>query len=714
MAPPRVSIPRVRLDSIRLKARPDGPLLVPTGPGQPIWTPRRYDRLADEGFIINAIVYRCVSLIADGIASLVLEVRRDRTALDSHPLYTLLARPNPLQPGAQFMHAITAFELIAGQSYIHATRPSPSRPPLELWALRPDRVKIVPAENGMPMGFEYEANGRKIVFPVDPITGQGEVLHLKTFHPLDDWYGLSPIEPAARSIDQDNAAGAHNAALLQNQARPSGAFIHQGALDADKRKAAEEVLRSWYTGSNKAGLPVVLGGGWTFTEMNITPKDLDFYEGMQHHARRICAAFNVPHVLVVPGESTYSNRREAREELYENCVLPRADKLMDALNGWLAPMFGPGIEIAYDPDQIPALANKREIIRAGARSDWRDGLIKHGEAREALGYMPDPAAAELYRHDIMQAMIPASIDQPGAGDEARDDEDKGNALDGLASIKAAKPATEHGGRVKALGDDILGALDDGDMIDLMLPAIRDTVFSFGQAELDRLGIGIRFDLFDSKVADFLREWGAERVTGYVTRTTKRQIGATIAEAIEGGETQFQMVKRIQKVFDQATGVRARTIAQTETVRASNFGALEAIVQSGLAHKQWLSTRDERTRGNKPEDTADHKGLDLVIVPVTDDFVDPRNGHRFQHPGASPHAEDVVNCRCVVSAYDVEEEDEQRADVAAMETKAAMIWKQRDAQRLPFAQHLEALAIQGFYGQLERVMRVLRRTAEPTA
>jgi phage portal protein BeeE len=48
---------------------------------------------------------------------------------------------------------------------------------------------------------------------------------MKTFHPLDDWYGQSPMEAAACAIDIHNAGGAWNKALIDNSARPSGALV---------------------------------------------------------------------------------------------------------------------------------------------------------------------------------------------------------------------------------------------------------------------------------------------------------------------------------------------------------------------------------------------------------------------------------------------------------------------------------------------------------
>ena len=72
------------------KASATHPLLVHLGIGQPRWTPRRYDKLAEEGYQNNVIAYRCVRLIAQNAASvpwLARERRGERTReLEQHPL----------------------------------------------------------------------------------------------------------------------------------------------------------------------------------------------------------------------------------------------------------------------------------------------------------------------------------------------------------------------------------------------------------------------------------------------------------------------------------------------------------------------------------------------------------------------------------------------------------------------------------------------------
>ena len=88
-------------------------------------------------------------------------------------------------------------------------------------------MKVIPGRTGLPSGYEYRVGGAKKEWKADPKTGQSLIRHLKTFNPLDDFYGQSPLEAAARAIDLRNALDDHNNALVRNQARPSGALVFE-------------------------------------------------------------------------------------------------------------------------------------------------------------------------------------------------------------------------------------------------------------------------------------------------------------------------------------------------------------------------------------------------------------------------------------------------------------------------------------------------------
>ncbi len=111
--------------------------------GQPVWTPKRFDRLAEEGFSKNVIVYRAISLITKGAASVPWKLYRGQEELYDHAVLDLLHHPNPRQGGAAFIESVLGFKLLAGNSYIEAVCDKIGMP-AELYSLRPDRIKIIP------------------------------------------------------------------------------------------------------------------------------------------------------------------------------------------------------------------------------------------------------------------------------------------------------------------------------------------------------------------------------------------------------------------------------------------------------------------------------------------------------------------------------------------------------------------------------------------
>lgn len=384
--------------------------------GAPVWTPRRYECLADEAYLRNAVAFRCVKLIASAAASApwLLSTKAGQE-VDEHPLLNLLKRPAPMVGGHSLFEAVYAYLLLAGNSYLEGVGPNDKAPPRELWALRPDRMKVLAGGFGLPKGYEYQANGNAIKWDVDPITGRGPIIHVKEFHPLNDWYGLSRVEPAAYGVDRHNAASAHNKALLDNGARPSGALVFEPIKmpDGSVQTAPEAVIKKAETdlraktGPKEAGRVHVFGGSVHWEEMGITPKDMDFAEGKADAARDICLSFGVPHILVVPGTQTYNNIREAKLELWEDTILPLIDKVADQLDAQLCPQFGDGLALGIDLDEIPALEPRREARRTSVVTLLDKGVIDPDEAREALQYGPRKAGSVT---KIDAAVLKALVD----------------------------------------------------------------------------------------------------------------------------------------------------------------------------------------------------------------------------------------------------------------------------------------------------------------
>ncbi|KAB2845841.1 MAG: phage portal protein, partial [Hyphomicrobiaceae bacterium] len=280
------------------KASATGPLFAFEHMGEPVWSPRDYAAFAREGFMQNAVVYRSVRMIAECGASVPLLLYAGDQEIEQHPLVDLLRRPNPLQSGTDLLECWFGHLLVAGNSYLEAVVAGGEVN--ELYCLRPDRMRVVPGPNGWPEGYEYRVGERVARFHQDAGLSAQPILHMSLFHPLNDHYGMSPIEAAATAIDLHNAATKWNKALLDNAARPSGALVYggtRGSLTGEQFERLKAELSESFAGARNAGRPMLLEGGLDWKALSLSPKDMDFMEAKHGAAREIALALGVPPML---------------------------------------------------------------------------------------------------------------------------------------------------------------------------------------------------------------------------------------------------------------------------------------------------------------------------------------------------------------------------------------------------------------------------------
>lgn len=363
-------------------------------PGQAVWMDRNYAQFSQEAYVRNVIAYRAMEMVAVAAASVPMDLvavggRGTRKDVKAHPLLDLLAKPNPAQGGAEFFQALYKYRLISGNAFVQGAGPKDGAPK-ELYLLRPDRVAIIAGKGMLPAGYRYTVGDVTKDYPVDRISGMSMVLHIKSFHPMNDWYGLSPVEAAAYSIDQHNQSGAWNQALLQNGARPSGALVVRpdaaagGVLSEDQYTRVKQQIDDQFTGPANAGRPLLLEGGLDWKEMSLSPHDMDFVQAKHSSARDIALAFGVPpQLLGIPGDNTYANLQEARLALWEQTVVPLVTATADALSGWFAPKFGERLQLVPNTDEVSALALRNQAIWDRVE---RASFLTNEEKRAAVGY----------------------------------------------------------------------------------------------------------------------------------------------------------------------------------------------------------------------------------------------------------------------------------------------------------------------------------------
>jgi hypothetical protein len=172
---------------------------------------------------------------------------------------------------------------------------------------------------------------------------------------------------------------------------------------------------------------------------------------------------------------------------------------------------------------------------------------------------------------------------------------------------------------------------------------RGRVITF--QNLQNHGMQIRFTEFDKWTADYLKN----KVYTFSQSTFDALVGDvadSLHQAYEHGLGINDAASELRKVFRGLREYRLRLIARTEINSAQNEGTQKTMEEYGVQHKQWLTARDSRVRGNKPTDKANHIKLHGEVVGINERF---SNGLYIPGDRSGPIA-DWINCRCRIRPY----------------------------------------------------------------
>ncbi len=337
--------------------------------------PRSYEAQVREGYCHNPVAQRAVKLVSEGIGAAPIRA--------SDPALVALATAR--SGGQVLIETVAAQLLLHGNAWVQILTDSEGRV-RELFALRPERVTVEADAGGWPVAYRYRVGEHVSRLAAEDAGGRPAVVHLRSFNPVDDHYGLGCLGAAAGAVAIHNAATRWNKALLDNAARPSGALVYdprEGAtLSPDQFARVRSELEAGFAGAANAGRPMLLEGGLRWQAMSMSPADMDFIALKASAAREIALAFGVPPMLLgLPGDTAYANYREANRALWRLAILPLADAILaglsQALQGWFA-----GASLSVDLDRVSALAEDRERLwRQASAADF----LSEDEKRAMVG-----------------------------------------------------------------------------------------------------------------------------------------------------------------------------------------------------------------------------------------------------------------------------------------------------------------------------------------
>jgi len=348
-----------------------------------------YEVYAREGYQKDEIVFACIEALATSAAEprIVGRTRAKGGTLEvpDHKLIRLLNRPNPFLSRFQFWATIIMHLYLAGNAYVEKVRSSADSV-VQLWIMRPDRVRVVPDRNRFISHYTYNIGGEQFPIPV------ADVIHFKMRNPLDDFYGQPPMLAASGRIDIDNYMRDFVKSFFQNAGVPAGLLSVKQKMTADQKAEIKGRFRSEFGGPRGWHDLLILDqaeASYTPMTMALGARGLATPELDEIIEARTAMVFGVPLSLIGArlgmASSSYANRRSDREMFWDETLAPLYRMLAETLDTFLLPDF-PGLdEVVFDLSDVHALQEDVDKIHKRIRDDYLGSIITREEARLSIG-----------------------------------------------------------------------------------------------------------------------------------------------------------------------------------------------------------------------------------------------------------------------------------------------------------------------------------------
>lgn len=312
----------------------------------------------------------------------------DRKEVFVHAALDLWNRPNPFYTRQEFVESFQQHQDLTGEGWWLMSTLDGIDFPLEMWPLRPDRLRVVPSPVDFIKGYIYIGpDGEQI-----PL-GVNEVIQLRRPNPLDPYRGMGPVQSILSVLDSEKYSTEWNRNFFLNSAQPGG------IIEVEKRLSDEEfdeMTARWneqHKGVSKAHRVAVIEQG-VWKDNSYSMRDMQFAQLREVSRDTILEAFGFPKAMLGIVQDVNRANAEANEVVFARWLLiERLERIKLALNFEFLPLFGTtgqGLEFDYEnPVPEDKAAESAELT---AKINSAKTLIDAGfspvEVLQAMGLPP--------------------------------------------------------------------------------------------------------------------------------------------------------------------------------------------------------------------------------------------------------------------------------------------------------------------------------------
>lgn len=322
--------------------------------------------------IVNAIVTR----IARAVAGIPMILKKGDHILNGQddqndPVYKLFNPPwgEAIKTEPDLREGVVVFGTIKGDSFIV---------PDEYVDGIPLNLKLMPGDlvfnekdnkTGVKRWYTGSGDNKQYFEP-------GQIFQFKYMvNDKDITRGMSPLDAARRTIEQNVYADAINASIMKTGDLPSAIVEYpEGNLTKEQRDQFQQNFKRYRQSLEKgAGIFIVEGGG-RYIQTKVSPQDISYLSGKKVSREEICSVLGCPPAKAGIFEyANYANSEAQDRFFYNDTVLPMLNKIKSMYQQILNQFFK-GYSVEFDLSGITALIlNLTEKVKT-AREFWNMGV----------------------------------------------------------------------------------------------------------------------------------------------------------------------------------------------------------------------------------------------------------------------------------------------------------------------------------------------------
>jgi HK97 family phage portal protein len=658
-------------------------------------------------------VYACASLRADTLSGIPLRCYRvsgnKKIEVNVGPVVQLMNKVNDFWTMNRLLTMTELSLCLWGKNYWAVER-GPNGQPMELWWMKPDRVKVYPHPVNYVRGFGYQptTGGPEIWFDPD------EIIWMRFPNPLDEFSGLSPLGAARLAADLASGAAKSNLYLFQQGYQAGGIVMPPkgSTLTPEQAVELEASLDKRFKGVDKAHRWGVMRFETELKSLSVTPKDAEFLGTLTWSLEEVARAYKVP-LDMIGGQRTYENVQAAERAFWYRTMEPESRFITSELVEQLLPMFNMGDRrlplqvdlIEFDLSRVPILQDAESEKWTRAKEQIGVGAITVNEWRKEAGLEPVKWGDVWWAPGTVMPIESDELPEMPMAEVSSEEEDKDlNAKESKESKESKeersfkrvielngeehqrlwrkferfskkwerKVGAETAAMFRRQEESILARLKKEE---LTTETQRTRSFSdvaddpFNKPEwVKKFRVMMRLllaELVEEVGTEALEALGltigfvvkqpavqrfierqAQRFAVEVNETTWDALKESLSAGLEAGEEMPKLVDRVGEVMGDRIQSSEEVIARTEVNRAANGGTLEAWKQSGVVEKKSWLSALLPDRTRDSHVEA-HVRYQAYPIPIDEDF--EVGSGRGPCPGMMGVAEEDINCLCTMTA-----------------------------------------------------------------